>query len=112
MKKAESVNVLGTEYKITWTKDPLSDCKLEGAMGYTEPVTKKLVIDDRPADSLCVDGLDQLKLKVLRHEIVHAFLVESGLDTSSPWARNEEMVDWVALQMPRMVKAMREVGAL
>lgn len=41
--------------------------------------------------------------ETLRHEIVHAFFHESGLMDSAtvvscPWALNEEMVDWIALQ--------------
>lgn len=54
---------------------------------------------------------------LLRHEIVHAFLQESGLSTNSnsdagPWARNEEIVDWVALQGPKLYAAWKEAGAL
>lgn len=48
--------------------------------------------------------------KTLRHEIIHAFLNESGLQESSSglevaWAKNEEMVDWMAIQMPKIYKA-------
>ena len=35
--------------------------------------------------------------KVIRHELVHAFLFESGLSVNS-WADNEEIVDWIAIQ--------------
>ena len=52
----------------------------------------------------------------LRHEIVHAFLGESGLSANSnetdAWARNEEMVDWIAIQGPKIWKAWKEVGAV
>ena len=44
---------------------------------------------------------------VLRHELIHAFLFESGLDQNSnlceSWAINEEMVDWMAIQMPKIM---------
>lgn len=112
MSRAKKVKVLGTEYSIVWDNSEGGNVKLENAMGYTEPITKKLVIDDRGEDPQTVEALDKLKLKVLRHEIIHAFLIESGLDSSSDWARNEEMVDWVALQFPKMAAAMKEVGAL
>lgn len=41
--------------------------------------------------------------RILRHEITHAFLFESGLNWDSSvlqdgWATNEEMVDWFAIQ--------------
>jgi len=28
------------------------------------------------------------------------------------WARHEEMVDWIAIQFPKIMKAFQEVGAL
>ena len=40
--------------------------------------------------------------------IIHAFLLESGLDSNSnsadSWAVNEEMVDWFAIQSPKIFK--------
>ena len=52
---------------------------------------------------------------VARHEIVHAFLHESGLSTCSGkydcgWSMNEEMVDWIALQAPKMAKVFSMIG--
>ncbi len=45
--------------------------------------------------------------RTLRYEIMHAFLNESGLSDSSnqyggAWAKNEEMVDWFAIQSPKI----------
>ena len=53
----------------------------------------------------------------LRHEIVHAFFNESGLMDSAfaydgAWAKNEEMVDWLAIQIPKIYKAFEEAGCL
>lgn len=55
--------------------------------------------------------------ETLRHEIVHAFFNESGLADSSStvegaWAKNEEMVDWIALQGPKLCAAWKEAGCL
>ena len=55
------------------------------------------------------------KKLTLRHEILHAFLFESGLDAGSiatygPWANNEEMVDWFAIQSPKIFKVYSELG--
>lgn len=51
-----------------------------------------------------------------RHEIMHAFLYESGLDGQSCnvdcWAKNEEMIDWFALQSKKIFKAFKKAGAL
>jgi hypothetical protein len=63
-----------------------------------------------------VDNLEPYCKKVLRHEIIHAFMYESGLWENSHdvegWAQNEEMTDWIAIQFPKMQKAFEEAGAL
>lgn len=58
-----------------------------------------------------MENIGLYKDKVCRHEIIHAFLYESGLDVES-WARNEEIVDWLALQIPKMVRIFKEVNCL
>jgi len=54
--------------------------------------------------------------ETLRHEIVHAFLFECGLSACSGyadhWAKNEEMVDWIAIQGPKIHEAWKKAGAL
>jgi len=49
---------------------------------------------------------------VIRHELIHAFLFKSGLDACAEWARNEEMVDWLAIQFPKLMKAFQEADCL
>ena len=51
----------------------------------------------------------------MRHEIVHAFLNESGLSDSSNqynggWAKNEEMVDWLAIQWHKIDEVYKQLG--
>ena len=46
--------------------------------------------------------------KVLRHEIIHAFLNESGLRENSEWAYNEEMIDWLAIMIPKINKCFED----
>ena len=48
----------------------------------------------------------------LKYEITHAFLAESGLRGNCDWADNEEMVDWIAIQLPKMYKACVEAHAI
>ena len=61
-----------------------------------------------------VRDLAAYQRKVIRHEIIHAFLYESGLWQSSfnckAWAQNEEMVEWFAIQSPKIFRAFREAG--
>lgn len=39
------------------------------------------------------------------------FLYESGLDTET-FANDEEVVDWIAIQFPKMLKAFQELDCL
>ena len=53
-----------------------------------------------------------IRRQTLRHEIVHAFFLESGLGSESDYAQNEELVDWIARQGPKLYRAWAEAGAL
>lgn len=101
------INVLGTKYLIRWRLEK-DDPKLKDANGYTETFSKEIVICDFEPDELTVCKPEAFKQKVLRHEIIHAFLNESGLDSNSEWARNEEIVDWIALQFEKIFEAIAE----
>ena len=116
------VNVLGTEYEIT--KRNYKDIGIfekRSINGYCDSITKGLVICNMttyPGYEEETEGYCKtVEKETLRHEIVHAFLNESGLRESScslttGWATNEEMVDWIALQFPKMLKAFQEVDCL
>lgn len=109
------VNVLGQEYVIYERKED-GDEKLKEVDGYCDHSTKEIVIAVFNEDPTNKSDLTQYKHQVMRHEIVHAFLYESGLDGSTwkthGWAVNEEMVDWIAIQFPKMMKAFQECGCL
>ena len=66
---------------------------------------KKIVCDSLEYSDLSKTETDRLLKQYLRHEILHAFLFESGLGFDSisnagAWATNEEIVDWFAIQSP------------
>ena len=65
-------------------------------------------------DGESYEDLELWQRKTLRHEIVHAFLYESGLWQNSfkDWARNEEMTDWIALQFEKLLDVFKEVKAI
>lgn len=112
------VNILGTDYEIVKgnQKDypQLRDCD-----GYTDTSIKQIVILDCKTlekDDASIKDLTSYEKKVTRHEIIHAFLYESGLWVNSndveQWAMNEEMIDWLAIQFSKIYKAFKEVEAL
>lgn len=108
------VNILGTEYELC-IRPRETDQNLEENDGYCDESVHLLSVADlmleQDKDGSKKDMGITLK-KVVRHEIVHAFLCESGLAECSDWAQNEEMVDWVAKQGPKIHKAWMEAVAL
>lgn len=91
-KDETTIDVLGTEYEIVIQSEQ-ENKKLEVANGICETYAKKLVILDVKETDQTFENLDGFRRKILRHEIIHAFLAESGLRNNSDWAENEEMVD-------------------
>lgn len=116
------VNVLGTDYTIEVHKVSEDDYLRENrCSGYCAEESKLIVIADMSESQYFTDmgerEQDIYRKKTLRHELIHAFLNESGLSDSSSvpgcgWAKNEEMIDWIAIQFPKMVKVFKEVGCL
>lgn len=116
------VNILGTEYRIEIHKvSEDSFMEEKGLAGYCEEENKLIVVVDMSEEKYFA-GMDEkaqetYRKKTLRHEIMHAFLNESGLSDSSnrfdsAWAKNEEMVDWFAIQSPKIFKVFVELGIL
>lgn len=119
---AKSVNVLGTEYKIEVHKVSEDEYMKNNLLsGYCAEEGKYIVVADM-SEKQFFDNMNDREQKIyadktLRHEIIHAFLNESGLSdsasaTSGSWARNEEMVDWFAIQSPKIFEAFKEVGCI
>ena len=61
---------------------------------------------------MSLKNLKAYEHKVLRHEIIHAFLDQSGLACNSDWAKNEEMIDFFAMQFPKIMEAMKSIDVL
>lgn len=108
------VNVLGSKYDIYMKTDD-EDKKLELNDGYCDTTIKKIVVrklTKKQAEELdnC-ENVENYYNQILRHEIVHAFLFESGLhhQSNENWAMNEEMIDWMAIQMPKIMKTYESI---
>lgn len=116
------IDILGTEYRIE-THKVSEDSYMEekGLAGYCEEENKLIVVADMSEEKYFV-GMDEkaqeiYRKKTLRHEIMHAFLNESGLSDSSnrfdgAWAKNEEMVDWLAIQTPKIFSTFNKMNIL
>ena len=110
------VNILGTEYTIEY-KIASQDAILKDSNGYCDITSKRIVILAEKRDEDDIENFIYLQNKTIRHEIIHAFIFESGLFNNTycvdgGWAKNEEMIDWFAIQAPKIFKAFTELGSL
>lgn len=108
------IDVLGTTYTIKYHTTN-QDEKLEKCDGYCDYTTKEIVIIKRTEkDIMDLGNLKFVNDRILRHEIIHAFMYESGVWCSSfgisNWAENEEMTDWFAIQFPKIKKVFKKLG--
>ena len=116
-KDNKTVSILGTEYKLIFA-DGYKDKRLAAAEadGITDESTKEIIVGYFEPDETSQADLSAYQRKLIRHEITHAFLFESGLAECSvkvnSWAKNEEMVDWIARQHNKLHEAFEKAGAL
>lgn len=106
------VKILGTEYEIILDAEEKDYPKLKGLSGYTDFSIKKIVIRKMEKDDTSIEDLEHYRREVIRHEIIHAFFYESGLDGNSEFARNEELIDWIAIQFEKLLVAFIHSGAI
>ncbi len=105
------VNILGVPYSIEYA-DEESDSRIEGNYGFTDSSVKEIGICRLEPESNSMKNLKSIEMKVARHEIIHAFLEESGLGEECSFARNEELIDWIAIQLPKILEACQQAKAL
>lgn len=120
--ESRKANILGTEYRIETHKVSEDEYLEKNRLaGYCGEDSKLIVIADMSEEKYFSDMNEKEKepyrKRTLRHEIMHAFLNESGLSDNSnrfdsAWAKNEEMVDWFAIQSPKIFKVFVELGIL
>lgn len=108
------IDILGTPYELLYSSQE-KDEKLVQCDGYCDDTTKRLVVDDMrkgTTEVMSKGNLDEYRNCCARHEIIHAFFFESGLAHNSDFAANEENVDWIARQFPKMLRAFREAKVI
>ncbi|MBQ2801723.1 MAG: hypothetical protein IJF03_10045 [Lachnospiraceae bacterium] len=118
----QKISILGTEYAIEIHKVSEDNFMKDNRYaGYCCEESKLIVIADMSEKGYFPDMSEKeqenYKKRTLRHELIHAFLNESGLSDSASvpncsWAKYEEMVDWIAIQLPKILNACRELGCI
>ena len=102
------INVLGTEYTV---RRDTEECRKYGGDGLQDRFKKEIILM-RNADLM--DGCDDEEVRatyerqVIRHELIHAFMFESGMDK---YGQDEDLVQMLAVLWPRINEAMEKMGA-
>ena len=109
------VYILGTQYNIKLISEA-DDPMLKTLWGYTDQTVHKIVVKLIEKQSDSVQNLADYAKTIMRHELIHAFLFESGLGSCANeldcWSQNEEMVDWFAYQSPKIFKLFQQLNCL
>lgn len=103
------VNILGSEWTVrsaTETEEP----RLDGVSGFTDWTTRTICLEKNTQGN--IGSMETYMNKVIRHEVVHAFMFESGLGDSfehKDYGQEEMIVDWFAFQMGDIVKVVMDI---
>ena len=110
------MEILGTKYELIKNDHSLIEVNIDGEC---KTYAKVIILCEYGATVVGLEMMssvnnenaeDERKKRhseVMRHEVIHAFFNESGL---SDYSNNEELVDWLAMQFPKMFKVFQELG--
>ena len=113
--KTYTLNILGSKWKlkvIPRACDPM----FATVDGYTDRSIRTMFVAEDSTNAM--DDLNdwaEYQKVVKRHEIIHAFLFESGLaqDMYHPaYGHDEAGIDWCSIQFPKMLEVFKKVDAL
>lgn len=107
------IDILGAEWDIDFV-DVQDDPLLKECDGYCDPTIHRIVIGN-PCDDWEIKNHAGYLKQVVRHEMIHAFMYESGLGQDwehKQYGQEETVVDWFARQFPKLLKAFEAADAL
>lgn len=117
-----TVDILGTQYKIIKKHYDEDKCfKQKSIIGYCDDLSKQIIFADARTfpnwEEETEETIQACNKETLRHEIIHAFFHESGLKDSSnkwdgAWSKNEEMIDWFAIQGLKIYNAWKQADCV
>jgi len=104
-----TVRILGAVWTVrsaTEAEEP----RLDGVNGFTDWTTRTICLEKNTQGNL--GSMETYMNKVIRHEVVHAFMFESGLGDSfehKDYGQEETIVDWFAFQMGNIMNVVMDI---
>lgn len=111
----KTVNILGTEWTIIFAEHYSDFPDLENSDGTTDVYAKVIHVNtDFSRDGvLSTEAPQECVNKIVRHEIIHAFMHESGLRENwkhaDEFGHDETTVDWIAIQAPKIFEVFKQL---
>lgn len=105
------INVLGTEYDIELLEERDETMNVMNCDGYVDNSVKEIKVLKIKSDGDVTKQKDPTKYQntILRHEIIHAFLYESGIELGMQF-HSEECVDFFAMQFTKLEKMFEQLN--
>lgn len=114
--RTEMVNILGSMWTVKF--EPVSSSpRYEKCNGWCDNSVKECHIGIRPESDMQQMKMIDFYKSIARHEIIHAFLYESGIVTAASirtnkWCKDEMMIDWMAAQMPKIYDVFEQLNIM
>ena len=106
------IDILGTEYTIKHAeKEAVKDFKDEIADAFCDCTSREIVIRNIKDDEDIGNKQNYIN-RLLRHEVIHAYMFECGLGAEIPHPQtghDEAMIDWFARMAPRIMQTFIEL---
>lgn len=100
------VYVLGTPYFVEENTEALEILNADGECQAYSKTIRYRKLEDFLLGAASLSEKRERRKEVIRHELVHAFFHESGLDQYSD---DEVLVGWIAQQFPKIDRAVKSV---
>lgn len=112
--KGFTLNILGTDYFVRCVSAKEMPSwyfkEVKGKCDYTvKSITVEDLIERKNEHPDTMGDLESIINQTMRHEILHAFLIESGLGDEC--SIDEVTVDWFAMQAPKLFKVFCQAKA-
>lgn len=99
-----TINVLNEQYE--YMESDLNNPELAEADGLCQLFDKVIILrKEEYLSGFSPKAKQRRREDVIRHELVHAFAQESGVQ----YGENEELVDWIARMIPKINEAFRSI---
>lgn len=104
------MNIMGTEYKILKGRDSyLQSIDADGVCESYEKLISVRSEDILLDQSSTPEAKTKRYKEVMRHEIIHAFFHECGLDD---YSNDEVLVNFLAIQFPKLKQLFEDINCL